>query len=194
MHRIAIIDTNTLAAAGLRNILQNVMPAAKVETFRSVDEAVSASNGMFFHYFAAVNIVLDNRRFFIENMRKTIVLTTSTDPNSQLSGFHCLCINKPESELIKSLLALVQYAHAKGRNLPPTSGRAAEKLLSDREIEVLSLIVHGLINKEIANRLNISLSTVVSHRRNIMEKLNAKSVSTLTIYAVMHGYVDINDI
>lgn len=162
--------------------------------FGSIDELISAGSDMYFHYFAAVNIVLDNRSFFIGHRRKTIVLTTSSDPNSQLSDFHCLCINKPENELIKSLLALEQTAHANGRNLPPTNKQATEKKLSDREIEVLSLIVHGLINKEIADRLNIGLSTVITHRRNIMEKLNAKSVSALTIYAVMHGYVDINKI
>ena len=56
----------------------------------------------------------------------------------------------------------------------------------------MSLIVQGFINKEIADKLNIGLSTVVTHRKNIMDKLGFKSVSALTIYAVMHGYVDIN--
>ena len=50
------------------------------------------------------------------------------------------------------------------------------------------------INKEIAEKLNIGLATVITHRKNIMEKLGMKSVSALTIYAVMHGYVDINKI
>ena len=68
------------------------------------------------------------------------------------------------------------------------------KILSNREIEVLSLIVQGLINKEIAEKLNISLTTVITHRKNIMDKLGMKSVSALTIYAVMHGYIDINKI
>ena len=43
------------------------------------------------------------------------------------------------------------------------------KILSNREIEVLSLIVQGLINKEIAEKLSISLTTVITHRKNIME-------------------------
>ena len=69
-----------------------------------------------------------------------------------------------------------------------------ERQLSVREVEVMSLVVKGFINKEIADRLNISLATVVTHRRNIMEKLGIRSVSALTVYAVMHGYVDINEI
>jgi DNA-binding NarL/FixJ family response regulator len=50
------------------------------------------------------------------------------------------------------------------------------------------------LNKEIADRLNIGLTTVISHRKNIQEKLGKKSVAALTIYAVMQGYVDINEI
>ena len=45
-------------------------------------------------------------------------------------------------------------------------------------------------NKEIADKLNISLTTVITHRKNITEKLGIKSVSGLTIYAVMNGYIE----
>ena len=69
-----------------------------------------------------------------------------------------------------------------------------EHLLSSREVEVLSLVAQGMINKEIAEKLNISITTVISHRKNIQDKLGVKSVSALTIYAVMHGYVDVNKI
>ena len=71
-----------------------------------------------------------------------------------------------------------------------TVNTAAGHDLSAREIEVLVLITKGLINKEIADKLNISLTTVISHRKNITEKLGIKSVSGLTIYAVMQGYVE----
>ena len=87
-----------------------------------------------------------------------------------------------------------QYGHAGGKNLPELPQALKNKVLSNREIEVLSLVVQGYINKEIALKLNISLTTVITHRKNIMEKLGMKSVSALTIYAVMHGYVDINKI
>jgi DNA-binding NarL/FixJ family response regulator len=89
---------------------------------------------------------------------------------------------------------LQQHAHPHGKNLPPLPKVLEQKILSDREIEVMNLIVQGFINKEIADKLNIGLATVVTHRRNIMDKLGVKSVSALTIYAVMHGYVDINSI
>ena len=192
--KIAIIDPNTLSALGLRQILQNVMPIMEVETFGSLLELQANDPESFYHYFVAMNTVIENRAFFSEHRRKTIVLTLSLDSASQLSEFHSLCINVPEKELVRSLLSLEQHAHSHGRNLPTMPRVLQQKVLSDREIEVMSLIVQGYINKEIAEKLNIALATVVTHRKNIMDKLGFKSVSALTIYAVMHGYVDINNI
>ena len=192
--KIAIIDPNTLSALGVKAILQNVMPILTVDTFGSLSELQANDADSYFHYFSAMAVVLENMQFFTERKRKTIVLTLSLDTMSQLSDFHCLCINSPESELIRSLLILEQHAHGKGENLPPMPAVLNKKILSDREIEVMSLIVQGYINKEIADKLNIGLATVITHRKNIMDKLGMKSVSALTIYAVMHGYVDINKI
>lgn len=192
--RIAIIDSNTLAMVGLRQMLMNVIPIMKVDTFGAFCELEEAGPELYVHYFVSTNIVLENRSFFMEHRHKTIVLAGSDNPNSQLSGFHSISVHVPEDQLVRSLLMLEQHAHAHGRNLPPMPKALQAKVLSDREIEVLSLIVQGYINKEIANQLNIGITTVITHRKNIMEKLGMKSVSALTIYAVMHGYVDINDI
>lgn len=190
--KIAIVDPNTLAAIGLKGVLQNVMPIMTVDSFGTFAELEMNHPEEYVHFFVAMTIVLDNRDFFLNYRRHTIVLTTSVE--SMMDGFHCLCINVPEKQLIRSLLSLQQSAHAHGRNLPPMPKVLQQKVLSDREIEVMNLIVQGFINKEIAEQLNIALSTVVTHRRNIMEKLAVKSVSALTIYAVTHGYVDISKI
>ena len=192
--KIAIIDANTLAVLGLKQILQNVMPIMTVDTYGSFSELEANTPDQYVHYFVSMDIVLNNRAFFTTRQRKTIVLTLSLSETSQLREFHSLCINQPESQLIRQLLLLQQHAHGGGRNLPPMPHILEQKILSDREIEVMALIVQGYINKEIAEHLHIGLSTVVTHRKNIMDKLGMKSVSALTIYAVMHGYVDINRI
>jgi len=192
--QVAIIDPNTLSVLGLKQLLQNVMPIMTIDTFGTYAELDANHPEHYVHFFVAMDIVLSHRNFFIENRRKTIVLTLSLTETSQLAEFHSLCINQPESQLIKQLLMLQQHAHSGGRNLPPLPRILQQKILSDREIEVMALIVQGYINKEIADQLNISLSTVITHRKNIMDKLGMKSVSALTIYAVMHGYVDINKI
>ena len=192
--RIAIVDSNTLAVLGLQQLLQNVMPIITVDTFGSFAELEASNPDSYYHYFVAMDIVLMHRTFFSRNRHKTIVLTLSLTDTSQLAEFHSLCINQPERQLISQMLHLVQHAHGNGRNLPPMPQVLQQKILSDREIEVMALIVQGFINKEIADRLNIALSTVITHRKNIMDKLGMKSISALTIYAVMHGYVDINKI
>ena len=192
--KIAILDPNTLSALGLKSMLQNVMPIMTVDIFGSFSELTAAAPDDYYHYFVAMSILLENKSYFLERRRKTIVLTLSLDSMSQLSDFHRLCVNVPEQQLVRSLLALQQHAHGRGEHLPPMPEMLQRKILSDREIEVMSLIVQGYINKEIADRLSIGLATVITHRRNIMDKLGLKSVSALTIYAVMHGYVDINKI
>ena len=190
--RVAIIDSNTLATLGLKQLLQNVVPIMTVDVFGSFTEFSANHPEQFVHFFVSMNIVIQNKDFFSSHRHKTIVLSLSTEQS--LSGFHTLCINVPEQELVRSLLMLQQHAHPAGKNLPPMPQALQQKILSDREIEVMSLIVQGYINKEIANLLNIGLSTVITHRKNIMDKLGMRSVSALTIYAVMHGYVDINKI
>lgn len=192
--KIAILDPNTFSALGLKSMLQNVIPIMTVDIFGSFSEMMAADPDVYYHYFVAMSILLENKSYFLERRRKTIVLTLSLDSMSQLSEFHCLCVNVPEQQLVRSLLALQQHGHGHGEHMPPMPEMLQRKILSDREIEVMSLIVQGYINKEIADRLNIGLATVITHRRNIMDKLGFKSVSALTIYAVMHGYVDINKI
>jgi len=66
--------------------------------------------------------------------------------------------------------------------------------LSDREIDVLKLLVTGFSNKEIADKLSISTYTVISHRKNITQKTGIKSVSGLTIYAVVKGIITLNNV
>jgi len=68
-----------------------------------------------------------------------------------------------------------------------------KKNLSKREIDVLKLLVKGNANKEIADKLNISIHTVITHRKNITQKLGIKSIAAMVIYAVAHNIIDIND-
>jgi DNA-binding NarL/FixJ family response regulator len=66
--------------------------------------------------------------------------------------------------------------------------------LSERETDVLRLLVAGLPNKEIADKLNISTYTVITHRKNISHKTGIKSVSGLTIYAVVQNIISIENL
>ena len=67
-------------------------------------------------------------------------------------------------------------------------------VLSERERDVVIGVVEGLLNKEIADRLCISVNTVITHRRNIARKLQIHSPAGLTIYAIVNGLVDISNV
>jgi len=71
--------------------------------------------------------------------------------------------------------------------------QSAQEKLTEREIEVLKLLTTGNSNKEIADQLNISTHTVISHRKNLSHKTGIKSVSGLTIYAVVNNIIALDN-
>ncbi len=74
----------------------------------------------------------------------------------------------------------------------PRSSHGSASLLTPREREVLQLVAEGMSAKEVAVHLNMSVKTVETHRRNMMVKLNTRSIAELTKYAVREGLVSID--
>ena len=64
--------------------------------------------------------------------------------------------------------------------------------LTDRELEVLKLIVDGKSNKEIASELSLSVNTVAVHRSNIMDSLGMHKTAELVVYAIKNGLVNLS--
>ncbi len=71
----------------------------------------------------------------------------------------------------------------------PDEDQTEEYSLTQREKDVLRLIATGLTNKEIADELNISVNTVITHRKNVTQKLGIRSASGLSLYALMNGLI-----
>jgi DNA-binding NarL/FixJ family response regulator len=81
------------------------------------------------------------------------------------------------------------------RNSAPSSARNSfhlqpQELLTSREKEIVPLLVEGLTSAEIADKLFVSESTVISHRKNILHKFNLKNTSALVKYAIENGLLD----
>ncbi len=80
------------------------------------------------------------------------------------------------------------YLHGSGAIKQP----GAFAVLTSREREVLQLVAEGLATKQIASTLHVSVKTIETHRRQIMEKLDLHSVAELTKYAIREGLASID--
>ena len=138
---------------------------------------------MYAWYFVSSQTYVLYNAFFLPRKEKTVILMHGVGGTALPAGNHILNIFLPEKRLKPELIRFLSG----GVPLPVPE---EDRELSAREIEVLVLVSKGHINKEIAGKLNISLTTVITHRKNITEKLGVKSVSGLTMYAVMNGYVE----
>jgi len=78
-------------------------------------------------------------------------------------------------------------------SLKPTRSQENDELTS-REKEVLKLVALGFSNKVIAEKLFISVHTVITHRKNITEKTGIKSISGLTVYSILNSLIDTDSI
>lgn len=190
---IAIVDENTLSSISLKSLLSTIAPSVQIEiygTFNQLEEGQKAKRIV--HYFVTAKIVFEHSNFFLPLSRKTIVLVCGQTfiPDSK---YNILDVSLPEKELVKGILKIYNYGHNGGANTS-SEYKYATNVLSRREKEILRMVVMGFINKEIADKFSISLTTVITHRKNITKKLEIKSLSGLTIYAVTSGLINLEEI
>ena len=176
--RFAILSTNAWVGLGLKSLLERILPSVEVVLFSSIEALLEEErHEHFFHYFIDSELVEREQARLHEKLHRTIRLTQG----ETITGHH---LDIRQSEVMR----IRHFGHpAEGHGAPRTK---PEKQLTPREIEVLRLLTRGLINKEIADRMGVSLTTVISHRRNLTRKLGIRTASALTIYAMMNGYID----
>jgi two-component system, NarL family, response regulator NreC len=119
-----------------------------------------------------------------KQMRTVALLTSIISQNDIAKYDRTFSIYDDEETLLSILQAL---CHSKNNS-------EDQDELSQREKEIVIGVVKGLVNKEIADNLCISVNTVITHRRNIARKLHIHSPAGLTIYAIVNKLVDITDI
>ena len=165
---IAIVEANTLTCLGLKGILEEMIPMATIRTFHHFSELMDDTPDMYAHYFISAQIYVEHNAFFLPGNEKRLYWQ-ATVRNSNCPAYLYSTFTNPEEELVKNILKLHQHAHHDGypvKDMPPMPPmQPHQEILSAREIEVLVLITKGLINKEIADKLNISLTTVITHRK-----------------------------
>lgn len=175
----------------LRNLLWEIYNQVEVLCYRSMSAFIKDSNRHFVHFFVNSDILFSHIEEFETLRQQTSVISIGPDRHFTQAGYNVLDVSLPEPELTDRLMNLQFISNF----LPDDGGHKLKRsTLSEREKEVLVLIIKGFINKEIAQKLNISTTTVIFHRNNICEKLRTRSIGRLTIFAVLAGIVDINDI
>lgn len=192
MHRnkqIAIILQDTLQSIGLQSILTDYFPPVELSCFSNFEAFIPASNESFDFYFIHPETFVLNADFFLPRRSKTMILINGPEgTGGQPTANNHLTLFASQETMIEQIQQLLA-----GENSYTTAGESSKEL-SVREVDVLQLIVKGITNKEIADKLNISLNTVLSHRKNITAKLGIKTVSGLTFYAIMNGIISGDDI
>lgn len=122
----------------------------------------------------------------LQSVTLALLSTTVCDEEVMRQFDGVVNIYDGQAQIIRKLHAAVEQGE--------TNPYSDSHDLSERERDVLILVAKGKTNKEIADELNISIHTVMSHRKNITHKTGIKSVAGLTVYALLNNLLDQNDV
>lgn len=185
--RLVIVDDNVLTSIGLQHLLNDIIPMADITVVSDVSELEDDSLEGYAHFFVASRLYFEHTSFFSACLKKTIVLVNG---GISIYGVHTLNICQDEKALVRDLMAL----HSEGHGGHDTWEKPDMPVLSPRESEMAVLLCKGYRNKEAAEKMGITLATVLSHRKKIMAKLHARSLADILIYAVKNRLVEVADL
>ena len=118
-------------------------------------------------YILFADTIIGYSDFFLPRKSK-IILLASEGSHLPETSMTSLDIHESEESLLEKIQQFIEHLDKQSEILPHE--------LSPRETEVLRLVAKGLMNKEIADRLNISINTVLSHRKNLTAKLGDRDI------------------
>lgn len=193
--RIAIAETSVIIRGGLTAALKR-LPNVKVQpiellSIKALHDCVRTQCPDMLIVNPAFGDYFDIGKFREETSGKkirVIALVTSFVDASLLSKYdESISIFDDLERLSKKISGLL--------NVPSEEEDLENQdALSQREKEIVICVVKGMTNKEIAEKLFLSIHTVITHRRNISKKLQIHSAAGLTIYAIVNKLVTLNDV
>jgi len=188
--QIIIIEPSAIIREGMAQIIRQISCVDKVAQFETSEQIT--------HNAGIIDMIIINTHTcnkhgrvlsqLAERFKEATFVGLITTIYDRDTGFdyHDVVYLNDSADDIRS--TIVKHLTRKQEETP------VHQLLTEREIEVLKQFAGGKSVKEIADILNISSHTVVSHRKNISTKLGIKSTSAMAIYAVTTKLIDAADI
>lgn len=199
--RIAVISENSLSNMGLKSLLERLIPFAEICTYNSLEEMEPQNGYCFFHFFVSARQRSLHDAFFKPICHQTLVFGREKERGDVPEDYHFFATDQNMRGIMRSLMILQHGGHAGFRHYPSDIASQLQDedekqtaSLTKREIDILKMVARGLSSKEIAEKMHISLFTVTTHRKNIMEKFHAHSTTKVVVYAVNHGLIKPDEI
>ena len=193
--KIIIVEPSPIVSAGLASYFDDIKQVSIVSQLDRIDrmeEKLAAYNPDIL-IINPLLIAYDTNEHFLKICRDfsnviPVALVTSYVNAGILKQFKDVIeINDSKQKVVTKIFNLLS-----DNKLTQDKPESIE--LSNRETDVLVALVKGLTNKEISDKLYISVHTVITHRKNIVRKTGIKSVSGLTVYALLNNLVDESEI
>ena len=191
---IAIMEPSKIIFEGLQTIICHSSLDCRVSRMERIEELTEMMEQN------PVEILIANPMQFV-NLEKEVKKLRKHYPTLAIAGIDFGIIHRQSMltdisfTLYDTPEQIIQSLHKlQEKSRQSEQEREEDDNLSPREMEVLTCLVNGMLNKEIADQLHISVHTVVRHRKNITLKTGIRSQSGLTIYAISKKIVSIEDI
>ena len=193
--KIIIVEPSPIVSAGLASYFDDIKQVSIVSQLDRIDrmeEKLAAYNPDIL-IINPLLIAYDTNEHFLKICRDfsnviPVALVTSYVDAGILKQFKDVIeINDSKQKVVTKIFNLLSDNKL-------TQDKPENIELSNRETDVLVALVKGLTNKEISDKLYISVHTVITHRKNIVRKTGIKSVSGLTGYALLNNLVDESEI
>ncbi len=188
--KILIVEPSELLTDGLRCVFGEQSRFRLLEPVHNLDDIESRMN-MFNPEVVIVNPAIPGVHEFLSaygDCCNVIALVYQYVPQNLIKMFDSVIdVCDGRGTIVEKVVRLLGQKSKSHQN---TVANPDEYELTKRETAVLVLVAKGMMNKEIAEALNVSVHTVITHRKNIMHKTGIKSVAGLTIYAMLHNLID----
>ena len=195
MTKIAIAEPSSMLRIGLEQLLRELPDAEVVFSTDNLNSLYARINAL------RPDILIVNPLLYDYARRATLRAEFDQLPNLRLVGLVTAYLESQHQrqfagiiELNDDLQRVKSTIHQVTKTIQSDDDESDTDPLSDREKDVLVCLSKGLKNNEIADQLNISVHTVITHRKNIVRKTGIKSVAALTVYAILNNLIEEKDI